>query len=186
MEKKKISKSWKVFGDVILIVLVLLVIFDITVWAVYKVQRNKYTHTLRQAREAGYYDSYDVCTRQDNLIIDGKEYVFFEAHREVILDGDYYENLIVSVEDEYIDKYPDEKGNLEIYAKELGFVYDSGQERYTIIDIYMIDLCREQISSTWCWRAFGVSIIVGPIILIAGLVWLIGLIVHKKRNKIDA
>lgn len=186
MEKKKISKSWKVFGYVILIVLALLVIFDITVWAVYKVQRSKYTHALREAREAGYYDSYDVCTRQDDLIIDGKEYVFFEAHREVILDGDYYENLLVSVEDEYIDKYPDEKGNLEIYAKELGFVYDSGQECYTVIDIYMIDLCREQISSDLCWRALFVTIIAGPIILIAGLVWLIGLIVHKKRNKIEA
>lgn len=181
MEKKKISKPWKIFGYVILTISVLLVIFDITVWAVYKVQRNKYTHNSREARAAGYYDSYDICTRQDNLVIDGKEYVFFEAHREVILDGDYYENLIVSVEDEYIDKYPDEKGNLKIYAKELGFVYDSEQERYTIIDIYKIDLCREQISSDWCWRALGVTMIAGPIILIAGLVWLIGLIVHKKK-----
>lgn len=186
MEKKKISKPWKIFGYVILTILAVLVIFDITVWAVYKVQRNKYTHTLREAREAGYYDSYDVCTRQDNLIIDGKEYVFFEAHREVILDGDYYENLIVPIDDEYIDKYPDEKGNLKIYAKELGFVYDSEQERYTVIDIYMIDLCREHISSTWCWRALFVTIIVGSIILIAGLVWLIGFIVHKKRNKNEA
>lgn len=181
MEKKKISKPWKIFGYVILILLAVLVIFDITIWIVYKVHWNKYTQTLNDARAAGYYDSYDICTRQDNLIVDGKEYVFFEAHREVILDGDYYENLIVSVEDEYIDKYPDEKGNLKIYAKELGFVYDSKQERYTIIDIYMIDLCRTQISSDWCWRAFVVTIIMGPIILIAGLVWFIGLIVHKKK-----
>lgn len=181
MDRVKLSGPWKIYGYIILVALAILIVFDVTVWIVYKVQWNKYAHNGQEAREAGYPDSYDICTRQGRIVIDGKEYIFFEAHREVILDGDYYENLIVSVDDEYIDKYPDEKGNLEIFAKELGYVYDSSQERYTIIDIYKIDLCRQLTSGDWCFRALGVTIIVVPIVMVASLVWFIGFIIHKRK-----
>ncbi|MBQ9934777.1 MAG: hypothetical protein IJO70_02925 [Lachnospiraceae bacterium] len=183
MGNKALSKPWKIFGCIILAVIAVLIVFDFTVWIVYKIQWNKYTEIYREAREAGYPDGYDICTRQGNIVIDGKEYLLFEAHREVWLDGDYYENLIVSVDDEYDDKYPDSIDNLEIFAKKLEYVADTNQERYTLIDVYMIDLCRQRVSGDWCWRALGVTIIVAPVILVAGLVWLIHFVLYKRKLK---
>ena len=183
MGNKTFSKPWKIFGYIILVVIAVLIVFDATVWIVYEIQWNKYSENYREAREAGYPDSYDICTRYGNIVIDGREYLLFEAHRDVWLDGDYYENLIVSVDDEYVDKYPDKNDNLEIFAKKLGYVDDSNQERYTILDIYQIDLCRQRVSGDWCWRALSVTIIAAPIILVAGLVWLIHFIIFKRRIK---
>lgn len=183
MGNKTLSKSWKLFGYIILVVIAVLIVFDATVWIVYKIQWNKYSENYREAREAGYPDSYDICTRQGNIVIDGREYLLFEAHREVWLDGDYYENLIVSVDDEYVDKYPDSNDNLEIFAKKLEYVDHTNQERYTLIDVYRIDLCRQRISGDWAFRALGITIIAVPVILVAGLVWLVGFILHKRKVK---
>lgn len=184
MGNKSLSKPWRIFGYIILVVLAILIVFDATVWIVYKIQWNKYVANSREAREAGYPNGYNICSRQGSIVIDGKEYILFEAHRKAILDGDYYENLIVSVDDEYEDKYPDRKGNLEIFAKKLGYVDDSNEERYTILDIYQIDLCRQRVSGDWCWRALLVTIIAAPILLVSGLVWLIYFIIFKRRIKI--
>lgn len=183
MGNKALSKPWKIFGYIILALIAVLIIFDATVWIVYELQWKKYVANSMEAREAGYSDSYDICRRQGTIVINGNEYLLFEAHREVWLDGDYYENLIVSVDDEYDDKYPDSKDNLEIFAKKLEYVDDSNQERYTLIDVYMIDLCRQRVTGDWCWRAIGVTIIAAPVILVAGLVWLIHFIVYKKKCK---
>ncbi len=183
MGNKSLSKPWRIFGYIILSVFAVLIVFDATVWIVYKIQWNKYVANSRDAREAGYSNSYDICCRQGDITIDGKEYILFEAHREVFLDGDYYENLIVSVDDEYDDKCPDSKDNLEIFAKKLGYVDDDAQERYTILDIYQIDLCRQRVSGDWCWRALGVTIIAVPLLLVAGLVWLIRFIIFNRRIK---
>lgn len=181
MGNKALSKPWKIFGYIIIAVIAALIAFDATVWIVYEIQWNEYSENLFEARDAGYPDSYDICTRQGSIVIDNKEYLLFEAHREAFLDGDYYENLIVYIDDEYVDKYPDNKGNLEIFAKELGYVGDINQERYTLIDVYMIDLCRQRVSGDWAWRALGITIIAVPVILVAGLVWLLHYIVYKKR-----
>ncbi len=183
MGNKTLSKPWKIFGYIILVVIVVLIVFDATVWIVYKIQWNKYLENYREAREAGYPDSYDTCTRQGNIVIDGREYLLFEAHREVWLDGDYYENLIVSMDDEYMDKYPDSNDNLEIFAKKQEYVDHTNQERYTLIDVYMIDLCRQRMSGDWAFRALGITIIAVPIILVAGVVWLVGFILHKRKVK---
>ena len=183
MGNKTLNKPWKIYGYIILAVLATLIIFDATVWIVYEIQWNKSVANSREAREAGYSNSYDICSRQGDITIEGKEYILFEAHRKVFLDGDYYENLIVSVDDEYEDKCPDSKGNLEIFAKKLGYVDYSNQERYTIIDIYQIDLCRQRVLGDWCWRALFITIIAAPILLVAGLVWLIHFIIFKRRIK---
>lgn len=183
MGNKSLSKPWKIFGYIILVVLAILIVFDATVWIVYKIQWNKYVANSREAREAGYPNGYNICSRQGSIVIDGKEYIFFEAHRKAILDGDYYENLIVSVDDEYVDKYPDSNDNLEIFAKKLEYVDHTDQERYTLIDVYMIDLCRQRISGDWALRALVVTIIAVPVILVAGVVWFIGYVVHKKKHR---
>lgn len=183
MKKTKLNKPWKIYGYMLLALLAALVVFDATVMIVYEIQWDKYVENSREAREAGYPNSYDICSRQGNIVIDGEKYMLFEAHRDAILDGDYNEKLIVSMEDDFVDKYPEKEGNLEIFAKELGFVYDGNQERYTIIDVYMVDLCREGISGDWVWNALGITIITVPILFAAGIVWLIGFVIYKRKGK---
>ncbi|MBE5945322.1 MAG: hypothetical protein E7259_00115 [Lachnospiraceae bacterium] len=182
MEKKKLTKPWKIFGYIILVALAFLIVFDVTVWIVYEVQWDKYVEASAQARESGYSNGYDVCSRQGNIIIDGKEYVYFEAHREVMLDGDYYENLIVATDDVYNDKCPDKNDNLEIFANEIGYINDSNGVSYTVLDIYQIDKCRQKISGDLAWKALFITIFSAPIILIAGLVWLIHFFVLKLKS----
>lgn len=181
MGNKSLSMPWKVFGYIILAVIAILIVFDGTVWIAYEIQWNKYAENYREARENGFSDSYDVCSRQGSIVIDGEEYLLFEAHRDAFLDGDYYENLIVSASDEYEDKRPDSNDNLEIFAKKLEYVEHANQEIYTHIDVYMIDLCRQRVSGDWAWRALGITIIAVPVILVAGLVWLIHYIIYKRR-----
>ena len=124
MKNIKLSKPWKIFGYILLALLAVLIVFDATVMIAYEIQWGKHVENSTEAREAGYPDSYNICSRQGNIVIDGREYVLFEAYRAAILDGAYHEKLIVSADDGFVDKVPKADTNLEIFAKELEFVHD--------------------------------------------------------------
>ena len=176
-------KGWKVFGIIILALTAALILFDMTVWIVYKIESNQRREIFFEAREAGYPNCYTICERQENIVIDGNEYLVFHAHRPVIIDGDYHEDLVASPDDEFEDLCPDENENLELWAKELDYVRDeSTQNSYTYIDLYRVSRHEVGIAGDWCWRAIGVTILVVPVIFVTGLVWLIHFVWYRWKK----
>lgn len=178
------SKRWKKFGIIILAVAVLLAIFDIVVFTTDKIMSNKRVSVYREAEKAGYDEAYTICSRQGDIVIDGQAYLCFNAHRHAILDGDYDEDLIVSKDDKFEDEHPYQKENLEIFAKEIKRVTDNYGNDYTLIDVYRIDKCRTENIDAWFWNALLISIVVLPIELVLGIIWVIHFIVYKKRQNL--
>ncbi len=177
------SKKWKRFGMVIVVAAILLAVFDAAVLIHREIEWNEYVSDYREAKKAGYTEDYTICTRQGNVMIDGQEYLCFNAHRHVILDGDYDENLLVSMEDQFEDLFPDEKENLEIFAKEIKKVKGDDGQDYTLIDVYRIDKCRADLSGDWFWRALFITIIVMPVVCVSGIIWLIHFFAYKYKTK---
>lgn len=177
------SKNWKRFGMIIVVAAILLAIFDIAVLIHREIKWNEYVAVSQEAKKAGYTEDYTICTRQENVVIDGREYLCFNAHRHMILDGDYDENLLVSKEDQFEDMVPDEKENLEIFAKEIKRVKGDDGQDYTLIEVYRIDRCRPDFSGDWFWRALLITVIVMPVVCVSGIIWLIHFFVYKYKTK---
>ena len=176
------GKKWKTFGIVILAMAILLAVFDIAVWIMHEVSWERQMSVYRRANAEGYKEDYTVCSRQENVVIDEQEYLCFYAHRTMILDGDYSEYLLVSIDDSFEDLVPDENEDLEILAKEVESLYDIEGKDYTRIDVYQIDRCRSVNLDAWFWRAFMITIVVLPIEFVLGIIWSIHFVVYKVKK----
>lgn len=179
------NKKWKIFGWLILALFGLLVVLDVTVWAIDQRQWEQRNTDYRVAEEAGYPEDYSICSRQGSVTIGETEYLSFHAHRSMILDGDYHENLLALPEDSFEDAAEGQTENLEILAKEVGRITDEDGTDYTLIDIYKITECREQTVETWFWRAAAITIVSVPVLLAAALIWIIHWIWSKRKGKIN-
>jgi len=191
MPKPEKKIFWRNFKRIMLFILIAVVVFDVISIAVHKYNWKKYYSERQPAIDAGYDKEYEVCSRKDNVVLDGVEYLHFHAFRAAILDGSYIEDLLVRCDSEYLDKAPNQKEGLILFGKKESYYDDQGGISYTIIDLYSVCDCSTNDEATLF--GFGNVILVTFIGILLEVVFLFifashklaELIKRKMKNKAD-
>ncbi len=179
MHFKKSKNFWKKFWGIMVIIFVVAAALNIFAWGSYNYAWSRFREEEVEADKAGYEESYFVCSREENVIVNGEDYVHFHAHRSAFLDGDYDEELLMPSALTYLDKAPAQQDGLVLFAKEVSSLETEQGEDYTVIHIY--SLCeyaltkREHLISI----AFIVAVIAGFVEIVLVFIFAI----HKFRRK---
>lgn len=121
-----------------LVVFIIVVSFDLLAIIMHNIRWSNYCSEQREANDAGYENEYTICSKENNVLINGVEYMYFHAHRDAILDGDYNEDILVRYNSEYLDKTSGRTEELILFGNKLSTYNDIAGTRYTIIELYSI------------------------------------------------
>lgn len=158
-----------------LLIFLIVIIFDLVYKLQYDRKWKEFNIENTAAQKAGYNKEYSICSRKENVILDGVEYLHFNAHRKAVLDGDYNEELLVITDKKFIDKVPNQSTNLIIFAKEIRHSNDAKGNSYTLVDIYSV--CSNSTKDSWNW--FAAVIIVNFIGILIELIMIVVFFIHK-------
>ena len=110
------------------------------------------------------------------MIINGITYHHFQAYRKAILDGDYREDILVKSNASYIDKVPNQKEGLVIFATKMSYYTDEEKGmHYTIVALYSVCQYTGDVATRWVIRVILVTAMGVLIEFIMALV----LLLHK-------
>lgn len=148
----------------------------------YSQRFDRYRAEAHEAKQAGYEQEYAVCSREENVIIDGIEYLHFHAFRKVMIDGNYSEHLLASKDKAFLDKAIGQDEQLIVFGKRNGF-YDVKQgKHYTMIEIYSVcnyDLGKADSTLFDSIRCEVISILIE---LVLGILLIISMIISFCRR----
>ena len=182
---KSESRFWKIFSIALLAVVAFIVVFDLVAGVIYGYGERRFEAEAREAMEAGYDESYRICTRKEDVFLQGKEYLHFQAYLPMILDGAYKEDILTEKEDVFLDKAPGRETDLIVFAKEVSWYDDLHGTQYTIVDIYSV--CKDyRGSDELVWDAIGVTLLGVPVAVLLAAVYVIHILVKiwkKRRGK---
>ena len=175
MKSKNHQTFWKYFFRVIVFIFATVAAFDVIVFTWHEYNWHLFYEELDAAEAAGYDEEYSVCSREEDILFDGKVYTHFHAYRSMILDGDYHEDLLVKSDSQYLDKVPDQDGDLIIFAKEVSSYHDLDGTSYTFIEIYSI--CDYTMDDAGRWPV--IAILVTVLAVFIEVILVIIFIIHK-------
>lgn len=104
----------------------------------YSQRHDRYMIEAHEAKQAGYEEAYTVCSREENVVIDGIEYLHFHAFRQVMIDGNYSEHLLASKDKAFLDKAIGQDEQLIVFGKRKGSCEVDQGDYYTMIEIYSV------------------------------------------------
>lgn len=151
---KKRGKSWKLLIKAMILVAVAVTIFDTVAGVQRQYYWEKSYQQVKEAKEAGYDVEYRVCTREDDVILNGERYIHFHAFRPAVVDGNYSQHILAKYGESYIDKAPGQEEGLVVYARNIPYYGEQRGKDYTLVSIYSV--CRDHNSekeSKWLFWA---------------------------------
>ncbi len=107
------------------------------------------------------------------------DYVHFRAYRSAFLDGAYEEELLMPSNLPYLDKTPDQKDELILFANKVSFFDGGPGEDYTIINIYSV--CDYALNRTE--NLFTMAFLTTVIAIFVEIVMALIFVIHKIRRK---
>lgn len=179
MQNSKTTTFWKTFLRIMLLIFVITAAWDFFTWSYYNYMWSKFCEEQTEAQQAGYENSYYICNREENVTLNGKDYVHFRAYRSAFLDSDYEEDLLVPSDLAYTDKVPTQKENLVIFANEVSSCDDKQGKYYTIINIYSV--CDYGL--TRAEHFIDIAVIATVVTVFVEIVMAIVFLIHKIRQK---
>lgn len=159
-----------------MVVFIIVVSFDMIAIIMHNIRWSDYCSELMEAKDAGYEKEYTICSRENNVVINGVEYMYFHAHRDAYLDGDYDEDILVKYNSEYLDKTSGGTEELILFGNKLSTYSDTDGTSYIIIELYSI--C-DHITGDNTFFGFFNALIVTTIGFVIELALILVYVIHK-------
>lgn len=160
------------------LVFIITIALDVFTLGYYKYAWNKFCEEETEARQAGYENSYYICSREKNITLNGVDYIRFHAHRSAFLDGDYEEELLMPRNLNYLDKASVQNERLVLFANEVSAYNGKNGEDYTIVNIYSVCDYAMTKSNRLIAIAANITLLAGFLEIVMALIFAI----HKKLN----
>lgn len=179
MKPLKERMFWKVLLCIIIgIAFISFIVFTLCLLSAGE-SNQKNAMEYEKAKEVGFDKVYMICTREDELTLEGTSYILYTARWSSFVDGDYQEDFLIRKDATYIDETEGKTEGLIIYCKVAGFANDPG--KYKILEPYKIAIYQQSVDM---WAVVGIMVIVVliEIILVAVLV-IYFVMYYAKKNK---
>ena len=179
VQNSKTNTFWKIFLRIMLLIFVVTTAWNFFTWGYYEYTWSKFCKEQSEAQQAGYENPYYICNREENVTLNGTDYVHFRAYRSAFLDDCYKEELLIPSNLTYIDKVPTQKEGLVIFAKEVSSYKTKQGDYYTIVNIYSVcdyGLARSK-------RFMDIAVMATVTAVFVEIVMAILFLIHKIRQK---
>ena len=173
-------KFWKIMlGIIIGIAIISVSAFMVCVFVAGETS-SKNGMEYEAAKEAGFDKVYCICSRGEELTLEGTSYILYTVRWSSFVDGDSEEEVLIRKDATYIDETEGKTEGLIIYCKETGFANDSG--KYMVLEPYKIAIYGRSVDM---WAVAAIMVLVGLIefLLVAVLViYFVVYFVRKNKN----
>ncbi len=170
---------WKIFLCIMFLIFFVIAVLNIFAWSNYSHTWSRFCSEQAKAKKEGYEKSFFICNREENITLNGENYIHFHAYRPAFLDGAYEEELLMPTSLTYLDKVPAQRDRLVIFAKEVSN-FDMGQgEKYKIISIYSVCDYALLKSKKFISIALNVTVIAGGLDITMVFIF----VIHRTRRK---
>lgn len=170
---------WKTPLCIMAFIFLAVTVLNIFAWSNYGYMWNGFCSEQAKARKLGYEKSFFICSREENISLNGENYVHFHAYHPAFLDGAYEEELLMPSSFTYLDKVPEQQDGLVIFAKEVSSFDVNQGENYKIINIYSVCDYALAKSKKFIRIVLNVTIISGVLEIL--LVFILA--IHRIRRK---